>query len=234
MLKQSRPPQHQQQQRQPSKICRVCLSLVDECLEINTVEQSTGFMPYRDKLALVVPEMMLDMIQDPVICIPCSNGLKQAYEFKQKCMQTEGKIRRLVQNCGGVIYSLDLTNIADRSKIKIKQPPPLTPLIKRQSMTFPPAIILKVDKQKQKQQIKKQVKIQIPEVVTVEDSGEEAEIEFHAVNELAEKNALELEEEPLLLPKTEEPIEIQDDPLFDPNGTFTEDKVTILFFFFGV
>lgn len=153
-------PQQQTNKLKPSRICRVCLSIVEESKEINTVEHSTGFMPYRDKLALVVPEMMLDMIQDPAICIECSDELQQAYKFKQKCMQTEEKIRRLVQSYGGVIYSLDLSNIADRSKLKQKnsetllvaQPPPSSASSK--ALKFPPAVLLKVTQQ-QPQVIKK-------------------------------------------------------------------------------
>lgn len=96
-----------------SKICRVCLVLVENAansLRINTVEASTGFMPLRDKLALCVPEMVLDMIQDPVICTRCSLELQAAYEFKNKCLQTEEKIRRLIRSVGGVV---DLTQIAN-------------------------------------------------------------------------------------------------------------------------
>lgn len=215
--------QQQQQQNRPvnNKICRVCLSLVEDSVEINTVEQSTGFMPFRDKLALVVPEMMLDMIQDPVICIPCSEELKQAYEFKNKCMQTEEKIRRLVQNCGGVIYSLDLSNIANRSKVKIKQLPPLTPLAdKPVTSSFPPAVILKVEKQTAKKTMASDGQSNEVIVVADETSENEAEIEFHAVNECAERNASEVEEQPLLVPKSEELIDINDDPLF-----FCEEKV---------
>lgn len=241
MYQQQQQQEQEQQEVKPSRICRVCLSLVDECMEINTVEHSTGFMPYRDKLALVVPEMMLDMIQDPAICIDCSNELQEAYKFKQKCMQTEEKIRRLVQSYGGVIYSLDLSNIADRSKLKQKPqpPPPLLPKPK-----FPPAVILKVVQPKSKtgnnriiagrNPERKQQKVEIVAItkkeagiVTKVKTNEECtilpsvscekqtdEIEFHAVNELSERNALEVDG-PLLLPKSEEIVDEQGDPFCD-------------------
>lgn len=256
--------QEPDEQEPSSRICRVCLSLVEECMEINTVEHLTGFMPYRDKLALVVPEMMLDMIQDPAICMECSDELQQAYKFKKKCMDTEEKIRRLVQSYGGVIYSLDLSNIADKSKLKRKEaqsvtsistttttlpPPPLLP----KPTKFPPAVILKITQQKPKTTIIKKVEPkqeqttavdkQTVEIVAITKSDgaivaketEETilpsvsgggEIEFHAVNELAEKNVMEVDG-PLLLPKREEPIEVED-PFCDINTLpmpLFEDKV---------
>lgn len=100
-----------------SNICRICLVLVQDennSFSINTVEESTGFMPLRDKLALCVPEMVLDMIQDPAICTACSVELQAAYEFKTKCLQTEEKIRRLIQSVGGTVYSMDLSKIATK------------------------------------------------------------------------------------------------------------------------
>lgn len=158
---------------QPNRICRVCLALVEDCMEINMVEEMTGYMPYRDKLAMVVPEMMLDMIQDPAICVECSDKLQQAYAFKKICMETEEKIRRLVQSYGGVIYSLDLSNIADRSKLKKKETvaaaaattttttaPPLVPLLPR-ATKFPPAVILKIAQQKPPQKIEPKQDVEI-------------------------------------------------------------------------
>lgn len=115
-----------------SNICRICLVLVQDennSFSINTVEETTGFMPLRDKLALCVPEMVLDMIQDPVICTSCSVELQSAYEFKTKCLQTEEKIRRLIQSVGGTVYSMDLSKIATKdgalsvaSPAKAKEP----------------------------------------------------------------------------------------------------------------
>lgn len=229
----------------PSRICRVCLTLVEECMEINMVEEMTGYMPYRDKLAMVVPEMMLDMIQDPAICFECSDKLQQAYAFKKICMETEEKIRRLVQSYGGVIYSLDLSNIADRSKLKKKEPvaiaaPPPPPLLPR-ATKFPPAVILKIAQQKPPQKIEPKQDVEIVALTKndgaivaqqkTEDgamilpsvSGGAAvggEIEFHAVNELEEEEEVKTEldgEGPLLLPKHEEAIDVdeQRDPLFD-------------------
>lgn len=193
---------------QPNKICRVCLGLVEECIDINTVEETTGFMPYRDKLALVVPEMMLDMIQSPVICVSCCEQLNLAYEFKQKCMQTEEKIRRLVQSYGGVLYSLDLTNIANKPKVIIPQAPKPVRIIK-----FPPAVVVKVDGTKSAKEIEFETAEEIAEkmkqvvkkdTVTVTTKEEvKDEMEEEAVEEEEEEEEVEEEaEDPLLVPQT--------------------------------
>lgn len=174
-----------------SKICRICLVLVENeanSVNINTVEESTGFMPLRDKLALCVPEMVLDMIQDPVICTTCSQELQAAYEFKNKCLQTEEKIRRLIQCVGGVVYSLDLSKIANPSTAAkppaIKAPPPVVqsppPLVPTSAplRQYPPAIITKVEKM---EKVKKHAD---PVIVKKEPEAEVCEIEFQDVNDI--------------------------------------------------
>lgn len=156
-----------------SKICRICLVLVENeanSISINTVEESTGFMPFRDKLALCVPEMVLDMIQDPVICTACSHELQASYEFKNKCLQTEEKIRRLIQCVGGVVYSLDLSKIANSNT--------RTPKQQQSTSQYPPAIITKVITEKPTQKPVEIDKV----IVKKEQDSDVCEIEFQDVS----------------------------------------------------
>lgn len=165
-----------------SKICRICLVLVENeanSISINTVEESTGFMPFRDKLALCVPEMVLDMIQDPVICTACSHELQAAYEFKNKCLQTEEKIRRLIQCVGGVVYSLDLSKIANNAHAT----PPKQPQTVSQ---YPPAVITKVEKPVQKP-------VEIEKVIVKKEVDTDVcEIEFQDVTKLTREKPEEI------------------------------------------
>ena len=47
------------------------------------------------------------MIQDPMICLPCSEMVSTAYKFKLKCLETEEKLRMYAMNNGDVVNTTD-------------------------------------------------------------------------------------------------------------------------------
>lgn len=186
-----------------SKICRICLVLVENeanSISINTVEESTGFMPLRDKLALCVPEMVLDMIQDPVICTTCSRDLQAAYEFKNKCLQTEEKIRRLIQCVGGVVYSLDLSKIANANTRIDTRTDTRTPKQSSGVQQYPPAVITKVKTEKT---VVKPV--EVAKVIVKKEPDPVCEIEFQDVSKLTQEKPEEVSV-PIDVPVSNDPL----------------------------
>ncbi|CAH0548620.1 unnamed protein product [Brassicogethes aeneus] len=84
-----------------TKVCRLCLIKLQrgsKYFNINAVESFSGFMPYRDQLTTCIPEMALDLIPNPVICNVCRQALRLAYDFKNRCLKVEEKIRKHVES----------------------------------------------------------------------------------------------------------------------------------------
>ncbi|XP_017776680.1 PREDICTED: zinc finger protein 32-like isoform X2 [Nicrophorus vespilloides] len=70
-------------------ICRLCLQ---KGSQNNFISLNFGQPSIKSKLLTLIPEMNLDVIQDPVICGPCSAALENAYQLKVKCLRSEEKI----------------------------------------------------------------------------------------------------------------------------------------------
>ncbi|KAF2897944.1 hypothetical protein ILUMI_08232 [Ignelater luminosus] len=71
-------------------ICRTCL---EEIIDSNCISLDDETNEIKQKLTLCVPELDLDVIPNACMCIYCANLLQTAYDFKQRCLRTEEKIR---------------------------------------------------------------------------------------------------------------------------------------------
>ncbi|KAF5279806.1 hypothetical protein FQA39_LY18228 [Lamprigera yunnana] len=89
-----------------SRVCRVCL---EKTIDSNFIQLSDSTIEIKAQLKDCIPELDLDLIANSYLCMFCLQDLQNAYEFKQKCLQSEERIRKFLQKN----YISDLTEITD-------------------------------------------------------------------------------------------------------------------------
>ncbi|KAF2879350.1 hypothetical protein ILUMI_26820 [Ignelater luminosus] len=92
------------------KVCRTCLCKIYD-LNYFTLTSNTVTTVIKSQLALCVPEMVVDMVIEPVICSSCVTSLHAAFNFKYQCLQTEEQIRAYLKKHNSFINNFDLTNM---------------------------------------------------------------------------------------------------------------------------
>ncbi|KAF2893350.1 hypothetical protein ILUMI_12821 [Ignelater luminosus] len=103
------------------KVCRTCLQVLNndaKCLSVDTNDCSMEPPSIRRKLLMCIPEMELDVQQQVVIiCMPCSIALNTAYDFKNKCLQTEERISSYVQYVGCSKESVNMFEVVNFNEV---------------------------------------------------------------------------------------------------------------------
>ncbi|KAF2898630.1 hypothetical protein ILUMI_07540 [Ignelater luminosus] len=105
-----------------NEICRTCLQEVGDSsvmFYLDAVDSHSETITIRCKLADCVPEMDLDVVPNAFICNSCFESLMVAHEFKNKCLETEGRIQSYIEQMGYVLTSVDLREIVQQSKVQL-------------------------------------------------------------------------------------------------------------------
>lgn len=98
-------------------ICRTCLEEIGNdtirfCLNATDFKSTT----VGNKLTYCIPEIDLDVVPNAVVCNTCFESLTLAYEFKTKCLKTEGRIQSYIEQTDYVLTCINLRDIAQQQK----------------------------------------------------------------------------------------------------------------------
>ncbi|KAK9869607.1 hypothetical protein WA026_003354 [Henosepilachna vigintioctopunctata] len=106
-----------------SIICRSCLSISAELITVHIDNSNFGLI-LKNMLMTCIPEMDLNLLDNPIICTQCTDLLKEFYSFKSKCLQTEEEIvtfkedtKTQIVNLAGLIKTQECKENETREQI---------------------------------------------------------------------------------------------------------------------
>ncbi|KAF2894658.1 hypothetical protein ILUMI_11519 [Ignelater luminosus] len=87
------------------RACQACLKLIEDGkplfylsdIYVDPIRFTSDTITIKDKLTDCVPELLLDSVPNGILCELCINLVMIAYEFRQRCLETQHKIYGYLQ-----------------------------------------------------------------------------------------------------------------------------------------
>ncbi|KAF5301087.1 hypothetical protein FQA39_LY10906 [Lamprigera yunnana] len=102
-------------------VCRTCFQIVQNGTRfwnLNTLELNSEQALLKKKLEACVPEIIVDRVNNSIICDVCVGALNVAYDFKTKCVENETKIYQYM--AGKETDTIDLCNFIQNTSDILK------------------------------------------------------------------------------------------------------------------